>query len=47
MSAVAKAWNEYRAEVLREAALSQLVPLFEREHKARMLAEAKEVAITE
>ena len=41
MSAVAKAWNEYRAEVLRKAALSQLVPLFEREHKARMLEEAQ------
>ena len=45
MSNIAKAWNEFRAEVLKEAATTHLIPVFEREHKEKLLTEAKEVAL--
>ena len=46
MSVIAKAWNDFRYEILREAAVVHLIPVFEREHKQRLLTDAKEVAAT-
>ena len=45
ISAIAKEWNTFRAEMFREAVVLHLIPAFEREHKQRLLAEAKEVAL--
>ena len=45
ISAIAKEWNTFRAEMFREAVVLHLIPAFEREHKQRLLTEAKEVAL--
>ncbi|GAX85636.1 hypothetical protein CEUSTIGMA_g13051.t1 [Chlamydomonas eustigma] len=47
VSVMAKAWNEFRQEVIRSAIADQLFPILEREMKQQMLSDAKEVAITE
>lgn len=47
VSNVARAWNEFRYEILRAAITQHLFPIFEREVKQRLLAEAKEVAMNE
>eukprot|EP00798_Chlamydomonas_sp_ICE-L_P017810 gene17810-24188_t len=47
VSTWAKAWNEFRVEVVREAVLKHLFPAFENEHKQRLLSEAKDAALAE
>jgi transcriptional accessory protein Tex/SPT6 len=44
---MAKAWNEFRQEVIRSAITDQLYPSMEREMKQRLMSDAKEVAVTE
>ncbi|KAG1668310.1 hypothetical protein FOA52_011207 [Chlamydomonas sp. UWO 241] len=47
VSAVAKEWNAFREEVLTDALSAHLFPVFEREAKARLLADARTVAATD